>query len=345
VSVALPRSGATLDKLSGAQKSAVLCMVLGKEQAAKVMQLLTPVEVEEISREIATLPRVQSEVVDAVLSEYRDVARAVDSYAQGGVEYAEEILTAAVGTQRARTILDRIRDALAPTGLNRLKKAAPDLLLGVLRGEHPQTLALILAHLDVRQAAAVIEVMEPDLASEVLFRVARMDKVSPDMVALVEQGLGSKADLSLSQEMTLSGGPQAVANVLNITPPSVEKALLASISERDGELAEQIKGLMFVFEDLKLLDGRAMQRVLRDIDSKELAVSLKVASEELKNHILKNMSERAAAALQEEIDFLGPVKVKDVEAAHMRIIQIVRGLEETGEITISGRGGDSDVVV
>jgi flagellar motor switch protein FliG len=341
LALAVPES----QKLTGAQKSAVLCMVLGKEQAAKVMQLLSPAEVEEISREIATLKTVPTDVVDTVLGEYRDVARAVQSFAQGGVEYAQQILEAAVGSQRARTILDRIRDTLTPTGLNRLKKAAPDVLFGVLRGEHPQTLALILAHLDLRQAAAVIEIMEPDLASEVLFRVARMEKVSPDMVQLVETGLGSKADLSLSQEMKLSGGPQSVASVLNLAPPSVEKALLASLAERDAELAEQIKSLMFVFEDLKLLDGRAMQRVLRDVDSKELAVSLKVASDELKQHILKNMSERAASALQEEMEYLGPVKVKDVEAAHMRIIQTVRSLEEAGEITIAGRGGDSDVVV
>ncbi len=344
MTLALPK-GVTSGQLSGGQKSAVLCMVLGKDHAAKAMQLLSPAEVETITREIATLGTIRTQTVDSVLSEYRDVARAVHSVAQGGVEYAEEILEAAVGTQRARAILDRIRDAMHPTGLNRLKKAAPDILLGVLRGEHPQTLALILAHVDVRQAAAAIELMEPTLAGEVLFRVARMDKVAPEMVALVETALGSKADLSLSHEMTLSGGPQAVANLLNNAPPSVEKALMASLSERDAELAEQIKGYMFVFEDLTLLDGRAMQRVLRDIDGKELAVSLKVASDELKQHILKNMSERAAAALQEEMEYLGPVKVKDVEGAHMRIIQAVRALEEAGEVTIAGRGGDGDVIV
>jgi flagellar motor switch protein FliG len=164
------------------------------------------------------------------------------------------------------------------------------------------------------------------------------------MLALVETGLGSKADLSLSQEMTLSGGPSSVANVLNLTTPSLEKTLMEAIGVRDAELANQIKGLMFVFEDLKLLDGRAMQRVLRDIESKELALALKAASDELKQHILKNMSERAAAALTEEMEYLGPVKVKDVEAAHLRIVQSVRALEEAGEIVISGRGGADDVI-
>jgi flagellar motor switch protein FliG len=320
-------------------------MVLGAEQSAKVMQLLSPPEVESLTREIASLPRVKGELVDSVLHEYRELARAVQSVAQGGVEYARQVLEQAVGPARAKSILDRIQEQMTETGLKRLKKAQPDVLLSVLRGEHPQTLALILAHLDVRQAAGVIEVMESDLAGDVLFRVARMEKVSPEMLALVETGLGSKADLSLSQEMKLSGGPSAVANVLNLTSPSLEKTLMDAIGSRDQDLAQQIKSLMFVFEDLKLLDGRAMQRVLRDIDGKELALALKAASEELKEHILKNMSERAAAALQEEMEYLGPVKVKDVEASHMRIIEVVRSLEEAGEVVLSGRAGDDDVIV
>jgi flagellar motor switch protein FliG len=337
-------SNRELEDLNGGQKCAVLCMVLGTELSAKVMQLLTPAEVENLTREIAQLPRVRGVLVDNVLQEYREVARAIQSVAQGSVDYARQVLEQAIGSTRAKVILDRIQDQMAETGLKRLKKAQPDVLLSVLRGEHPQTLALILAHLDVKQAAGVIEAMERDLAGDVLFRVARMEKVSPEMLALVEAGLGSKADISLTQEMKLSGGPSAVASVLNLTVPSLEKALIEAIGARDQDLANQIKGLMFVFEDLKLLDGRAMQRVLRDVDGKELALAMKAASDQLKQHILKNMSERAAAALQEEIEFLGPVKVKDVEASHLRIIQAVRSLEEAGEIAISGRGGDDDVI-
>ena len=330
--------------LTGGQKCAVLCMVLGTEHSARVMQLLTPAEVEDLTREIASLPLIKGEAVDGVLNEYREFARAVQSVAQGWADYARQVLEQAVGPPRAKVILERIQEQMTETGLKRLKKAQPDVLLSVLRGEHPQTLALILAHLEVGQAASVLEVMESELAGEVLFRVARMDKVSPEMVALIEAGLSSKADLSLSQEMKLSGGPSAVASVLNLMTPSLEKSLMDSISGRDPELANQIKGLMFVFEDLKLLDGRAMQRVLRDVEGKELALALKAASDELKQHILKNMSERAAGALQEEMEYLGPVKVKDVEAAHMRIIQTVRTLEEAGEIVLSGRGGGDDVI-
>jgi flagellar motor switch protein FliG len=214
----------------------------------------------------------------------------------------------------------------------------------VLRGEHPQTIALILAHLDVRQSAGIIESMDTELAADVLYRVARMEKVAPEMLEMIEEGLASKADLSLSQEMTLSGGPQAVANVLNFTTGTLEKSLIASIGQRNDELANQIKNYMFVFEDLRLLDGRSMQRVLRDVDGKELALALKAATDELKDHILGNMSERAGAALTEELEFMGPARVKDVEAAQSKIIQSVRALEEAGEIIVSGRGGDEDVI-
>jgi flagellar motor switch protein FliG len=329
--------------LTGPQKCAVLCMALGTEQAARVFQHLSTSEVEAVTREIAQMPLVGADVVDGVLEEFSGVSRAVESIARGGMEYAREILEQALGSVRAKGILERIQEQMTETGLKRLKKASPDILLSVLRGEHPQTVALILAHLDTKQAAGVIELMEPELAADVLFRVARMEKVAPEMLAIVEQGLASKADLSLSQEMKLSGGPEAVANVLNLASATVEKQLMESIGGRDAGLAQQIKGFMFVFEDLRLLDNRSMQRILRDVDSKELALALKAVSPELKEKILTNMSERAAAALQEEIEFLGPVKVRDVEGAHTRIIQVVRGLEEAGEVSIA-RGEEDGVI-
>jgi flagellar motor switch protein FliG len=282
--------------------------------------------------------------VEHVLLEYRQVARAVQSLSEGGLARASEILEQSFGSQKARQILEKIREQLTNQGLKKLKKAAPEVLLSVLRGEHPQTLALIMAHLDTRQAAAVIEVMESELASDVLYRVAKMEKVAPDMIAAVEQGLSSKTDLTLSQEMTLSGGPAAVAKVLTLASGSTEKAVIESITQRNHELAQQITNLMFAFEDLTTLDGKSMQRILRDVDSKELALALKAASEELKQHIMKNMSERAAAALTEEMEYLGPVRVKDVEAAQTRIIAAVRTLEEAGEIVLSGRGGDDEII-
>ncbi len=333
------------EALSGSQKAAVLCMSLGTDVASRVMQLLGPEQVEMVSREIAAMPVADTNTVEGVLLEYRQVARAVQSLSEGGLARAGEILDQSFGPTKSRQILERIKPHLTDTGLRKLKRAAPEALLSVLRGEHPQTLALILAHLDNKQAASVIEVMDAELAGDVLYRVARMEKVAPDMVAVVEQGLSSKTDLTLSSEMTLSGGPAAVAKVLTLASGAVEKACIEAITQRNHDLAQQITNLMFAFEDLTSLDGKSMQRVLRDVDSKELALALKVASDELKQHITKNMSERAASALQEEMEFLGPVRVRDVEAAQSRIIAAVRSLEEAGEIVLSGRGGDDEVIV
>ncbi len=330
---------------TGVRKAAVLCLTLGKEAAADILRQLSPFEVEELTREIALTTSVEPSEVELVLGEFRGVFQAADAAAQGGLVVAQELLEKAIGPQRAKAIIDKIQEQITDTGLKRLRKVAPELLMSVLRGEHPQTIALILAHLDARQSVNVISTMEPDLAADVLYRIARMDKIAPEILALVETGLANKTDLSLNQEMTTSGGPSAVAKVLNLTGSTLEKVLLEGIGSRNADMASQIKNLMFVFEDLRLLDGRAMQRLLREIDGKELALALKAASDELKEHIFANMSERASAALKEELEFLGPVKVRDVEGAHTRIIEVMRSLEDQGEIMISGRGGDDDVIL
>ena len=334
----------THENLSGPQKGAVLCMALGTERAARVLQQLTPSEVEMVSREIASLPSVGTETVTSVLEEFTHVSKAVEAVARGGVEYAQQVLEQALGPNRARAVLEKIQDQMVDTGLKRLRKAAPEVLAGILRGEHPQTIALILAHLDVRQASKVVEAIGPEQAADILYRVARMDKISPEMLALVETGLSSKTDLSMSEEMTLSGGPAAVAKLLNLAPSSLEKQLLATIGDRDSDIAKEIESLMFVFEDMMLIDGRGIQRVLRDVDTKELALALKAASDELKNHIKGNMSERAAGALDEEIEMLGPVRVRDVEGAQTHIIETVRALEQSGEIMIRTSGGNDDII-
>jgi flagellar motor switch protein FliG len=329
---------------TGPQKGAVLCMALGSESASRVLKVLSPSEVELVTREIAGMPSVGSELVAAVLEEFQHVSKAVESVARGGVEYAQQILESALGTSRARAVLDRIQEQMVDSGLKRLRKAAPEVLAGILRGEHPQTIALILAHLDVRQASKVVEAMDLDLAGDVLYRVARMDKISPEMLALVEAGLSSKTDLTLTEEMTLSGGPEAVAKLLNFAPGSLEKQLLEAIGQRSSDIAGEIENLMFVFEDLLLIDGRGIQRVLRDVDTKELALALKAASEDLKKHIVANMSERASGALEEEIEIMGPVRVRDVEAAHTHIIEIVRALEQSGEIMIRKNGSNDEII-
>jgi flagellar motor switch protein FliG len=335
--------GATLaigDHLTGAQKCAVLCMALGPETSSKFLQLLSVDEVEQITLEIASLRKVDYEAADKVLKEYQEVARAAQKLAAGGVEYARAILEDSLGGERANLVLKRIQEQLVNSGLRRLRKAPPELLHSIFRGEHPQTIALILSNLDPAQAAIVVESMDPELAGDVLHRVARMEKVSPEMVQVVEAALGSKADLSLSEQMTKSGGPQTVANVLNHASAAIEKQMLESIAERSQELADEIKNLMFVFEDMTSLDNKSIQRVLREIDARDLALALKAVSEEVKKHIIKNMSERASAALLEEMEFMGPVRVKDVQDAQSKIIGTVRTLEETGEIMIADRSGD-----
>jgi flagellar motor switch protein FliG len=279
------------------------------------------------------------------MGEFGDVSRSVESVAGGGVEYARQVLQHTFGENKAKNIVEKIEDDLDSSSLNQLKGAAPEVLSNLLRGEHPQTVALVLAHLDVNQTLTVIESMEPELAADVLFRIANMTQVSPDMLDAVEACLARKGEVSLSQEMTLTGGPAAVAKVLNQADQEVESKLMEEIAERNAELADEIRRLMFVFEDLLLLDDRSMQRLLREVEGKELALALKVSSDEMKQHIQKNMSERAASALEEEMEFLGPVKAREVEAAHSRIIESVRRLEDAGEVIIQGRGGDDDVIV
>ncbi len=330
--------------MSGAQKAAVLCLSLGTDRAANILKQLTTDEVERVSREIAVMPTINASSVGEVLGEFEQVSRAVESVAQGGVAYAQQLLEQALGPQKAKVVLEKIQEQLVDTGLKRLKKAAPEVLAGILRNEHPQTVALILAHLELRQASAVVEAMDPQAAAEVLYRVARMEKISPDMLLLVESGLSSKTDIGLAEEMTASGGPGPVAKLLNLTGGTLEKELLEGIRNRSGEIADQIQALMFVFEDLLLVDGRGIQRLLREVETKELALSLKAASDELKKHIRSNMSERAAQALDEEIEMLGPVRVKDVESAHARVIEQVRALADSGEIMIRGRGANDEII-
>ncbi len=332
------------DTLTGPQKCAVLCLTVGPKEAAKILQQLGPEEVEQVCREIASMPTVSAEVAQAVVQEFQSVSQAANSVARGGVRYAQQVLEQAMGPARAKAVLDKIQEQVVDTGLKRLKKAAPEVLVGILRGEHPQTIALILSHLDVRQSAAVVASMDSDVAADVLYRVARMEKISPEMLAIVEAGLSSKTDVSLSQEMTLSGGPGAVARLLNLTGGALEKELLQGLEQRSTDIAGRIKSLMFVFEDLKLLDGKSVQRLLREVDTKELALALKGASDELKKHITSNMSERATGALDEEIELLGPVRVRDVEAAHARIIETVRSLETAGEIMLRSREGNDDII-
>ncbi|MFS8639141.1 MAG: flagellar motor switch protein FliG [Gemmatimonadota bacterium] len=331
------------EDLTGRQKAAVLLMALGPEASKPITQALTPEEVEEITLEIARLETVPPDVVEAVLDEWRRMEEAAHSLAQGGVEYAKQILEQTFGPQRAAVILKRIESQLRESaGFRVLRNVDPQQLTTLLRNEHPQTISLILAHLEPGLVADVLKQLDPKLGALVLYRMARMDKVMPDVLQAVERSLGSDATVNLAQDMTRAGGPAAVAAVLNHVAGSLEKDLLEGIARQDPELCEEIKSLMFVFEDIVRLDDRALQRVLQSVDARELALALKAASDEVKSRIRSVMSQRAATALQEEMELLGPVRLRDVEEAQATIVKTIRALEESGEIVI---GGAADEVI
>jgi flagellar motor switch protein FliG len=332
--------------LSGAQKVAILYMVLGADKAQAISEKLLPEEVEAIGFEVARMGMVKGEIVEAVLIEYLQTMRAAESLAEGGVDLAREILEKQFGPQRAMQILKKIHGQITEVaGLERLRKADPQQLGNTLRYESPQTIALVLAHLDQVQTASILKEIAPAVGREIVYRMACMEKVAPEMLQLIESELGNEVSINLTEGMTASGGPAAVAGVLNLLTSTLEKDLLEGIAERDPTLCEQIKALMFVFEDMVSLDVRSMQRILREVDSRELALALKVASNELKDTIFGAMTQRALASLKDEMELMGPVKMRDIEAAQARIVAQVRALEEAGEIVVAMGGGGDDVVV
>jgi flagellar motor switch protein FliG len=333
-----------LDQLTGAQKAAILCMVLGSESASLITQKLGQEEVELISFEIARMDRVSQEATEAVLAEWMEVMMAADSIASGGMDFAREVLEKAFGQQKAQGMFKRIQNQIHETaGLHRLRNADPQQLGNMLRAEHPQTVALILAHLEPQHTAGVLKELDPVFGAEVVLRMARMEKVSPDMLVLIERSIITETDLAPAQGLTTSGGPAVVAEVLNLVTPSLEKAIMRGVEDKDPSLCEQIRNLMFVFEDVVSLDDRSMQRLLREIDVKELALALKSASNEVKNKILGGMSQRASAALKEEMEMLGPARKRDIESAQTAIVAMIRKLEDAGEIVVGG--GADDLVV
>jgi len=344
VGTALARTASQdLDSLTGRQKVAIVCMALGSDAAAKLTQRMTPEDVDAISFEIARMDDVSGPLVEAVLDEWFTRMLAADSLASGGMQVAKEILEKAFGSRKAQQVLDRIQSQLTSSaGLHRLRNADPQALGNMVRGEHPQTIALILAHLEPQHTANVLKELDTEIGADVVYRMARMEKVAPELLEIIERSLGSETDLNVVQG-SASGGPAAVAAVMNFTPASLEKALLDGVHAKDAALCEQIKNLMFVFEDVGSLDNKALQRLLRDVDSKELALALKVASDDLKGKIMGAMSQRAVQALQDEMELMGPSRLRDVEAAQTNIVGIVRRLEEAGEIIIGG--GDDDLVL
>lgn len=340
------RKGGTLrpDRLTGGQKAAILVMSLGPEIADSLVGELSADELEAIALEIAQLDQVPPEVVSAVLEEWQEDAATAQTAIYGGFNAARGFLERTLGKAESQPVMQRLQTTMREgAGFKTLRRVDGESLANLLRSEHPQTVALVLAHLEPSLVAEILMQIEPRMGAEVLVRKARMEKVLPDVLEVVERFLGGEASLSLSTPLTEAGGPMAVADVLNVTPAAIERELLEEMANRDPALTEKIKELMFVFEDLVRLDDKSLQRLVTEIQTKELALALKAASEELKQKLFRAMSQRAGAALKQEMEFLGPARLRDVEEAQRKIVAEVRRLEEAGEIVLGGR--DDELLV
>jgi flagellar motor switch protein FliG len=328
--------------LDGRTKAAVLLACLGPSPASRVMGAMNEDEIEQLTLDLASLGTVEPEVREAVMEEFHQMMLANRFVTSGGIDFARNILESALGPERALEVLTRLQSSLQEVPFEFLKRADPGQIVSFIQDEHPQTISLILAHLDTQVAAVVVSALPQDVRSEVVMRVANMDRTPPEIVREVERVLERKMASVFSQGFTFAGGVKEVAEILNRVERGTEKSIMADLEERDPELADEIARLMFTFDDLIHVDDSGIQKALRDIDQKDLALALKQANEEVTEKILRNMSERARDLIREEMEFMGPVRLRNVEEAQQKIVSAIRRLEEAGEIVIAGRGGGAE---
>lgn len=332
------------EELSMRQKAAVMLMVLGPQASGNVVRHLDEDQIEVLSLELARLDKVTPEQREGVIREFYEVAIAQDYIAEGGVEHARRVLEEAFGNDRAEEVIKRIVAAMQVVPFEFLKKADPAQVLSFIQDEHPQTIALILAYMPINNAALILSKLPSDLRADVAGRIAMMEQTPPEVIRRVEQVLEKKVSSLISQEMTQAGGPKALVDLLNRVDRSTERLIMDSLSENNPELADTVKNMMFVFEDITQLDDRAIQAIMKEVDMKELSTALKGTPHEVQEKIFKNMSERAVAMLKEDMEFMGPVRLRVVEESQQKVVAIIRKLEETGEVVI-GRSGEEDVLV
>ena len=330
--------------VGGRRKAAIVLVSLDSETAASVLKHMKDEEIEQLTLEIATLGKVPSAQRDAAVSEFYQLALAQEYIAQGGIDYAKHILEKALGTSRAMEIINRLSANLQVTPFDFVRYVSPEQLTNFIEGEHPQTIALIVAHLRPDQAALVLSALTPELQADVAKRVAQMEGARPEVIREVEAVLERKLTSFGTQEFSAAGGVKSLVEVLQNVDRSTEKVILERLEEENPELAEEVKNLMFVFEDIVFMEDRYVQMVIREVESKDLALALKAASDEVKDKITRNMSERAAAMLREELDYLGPVRLRNVEEAQMKIVAAIRRMEEAGQIVAIREKGDEMVV-
>lgn len=330
--------------LSGKQKAAILLISLGPDVSANVYKQLNEEEIEKLTLEISGIKKVEAAAKEEILEEFHNIALAQDYISQGGIGYAKTILEKALGTEQAVTIINRLTSSLQVRPFDFARKADPAQILNFIQNEHPQTIALILSYLDAVQAGKILSELPQELQADIARRIAVMDSTSPEIINEVEQILESKLSATVTQDYTNTGGIEAVVQVLNGVDRSTERTILDALEIQDPELAEEIKKRMFVFEDIVTLDNRAIQRIIRDCQNEDLLLSLKVSSEEVKEIVFKNMSQRMVETFKDEMEFMGPVRLRDVEEAQTRIVTVIRRLEEAGEIVVA-RGGGDDIIV
>ncbi|WP_071459442.1 flagellar motor switch protein FliG [Bacillus massilinigeriensis] len=331
-------------QLTGKQKAAILLISMGPDVSASVYKHLSEEEIEKLTLEISGVRKVDSAAKEEIVEEFHNIALAQDYISQGGIGYAKTILEKALGPDQASVIINRLTSSLQVRPFDFARKADPGQILNFIQNEHPQTIALILSYLDSSQAGQILSELPQEMQADIARRIAMMDSTSPEIISDVEQVLERKLSSTVTQDYTQTGGIESVVEVLNGVDRSTERTILDALEIQDPELAEEIKKRMFVFEDIVTLDARAIQRVIRDSENEDLMLSLKVSSEEVKEIVFKNMSQRMAETFKDEMEYIGPVRLRDVEEAQSRIVSTIRRLEDAGEIVVA-RGGGDDIIV
>ncbi|WP_202077077.1 flagellar motor switch protein FliG [Caldalkalibacillus salinus] len=331
-------------ELNGKQKAALLMVSLGPEVSAQVFKQLNEDEIEQLTLEIANVRKVDAEQKESILDEFNQMCIAQDYISQGGIAYAKDILEKALGENKAQGIIDRLTASLQVRPFDFARKADPGQILNFIQNEHAQTIALVLSYLEPDQASQILSELPQEKQADVAKRIALMDSTSPEVISQVESILEQKLSATVTEDYTTAGGIEAAVQVLNGVDRSTERTILDALEVENPELAEEIKKRMFVFEDIVTMDNRSIQRVIRDVENDDLMLALKVASEEVKDALFNNMSKRMADTFKEEMEFMGPVRLKDVEEAQTKIVATIRRLEESGEVIIA-RGGGDDIIV
>ena len=330
--------------MSGVKKAAILLIALGPEKASVIFKHLKEEEIEQLTLEIANTRSVTPQEKEDVLNEFYEVCLAQQYIAEGGIGYAKDLLQKALGQDKAREVLGKLTASLQVRPFEFIRKTDASQILNFIQDEHPQTIALILSYLSPSQSSVIISSLIPDKQTDVAKRIALMDRTSPDVIKEVEGVLEQKLANLVNQDYTIVGGVDSIVEILNTVDRGTEKHIMESLEIEEPELADEIRKKMFVFEDILTLDDRSIQRVLREVENSELAIALKGANEEVQNVIFNNMSTRLSAMIREDMDFMGPVRLKDVEEAQQKIVNIIRKLEDSAEIIISRGGGDEIIV-